>query len=924
MVSILDNKKIAELVIKQDGENYEKINPETLATIVEDVTKKENSEGGIVNATVQAHIDDKNIHLSEYDILQITSDKLSSEDIIAGTNITIEKDEETGDITISTTNIDVEKVLTSENLIPEDETITLTQEDEITKIRANIPDVSKFTEQRNIKAGNPNIRIEYDEESNDVTLYGTMEQYHAGNGIRISEDGEVSNSLPDRIVRLVEGENITIEGDYPTFTISSSAKAKISNWASETLYYVDDFCIYENSLFQCLEDHESEADFDTAKWRLIAGWATRRQYFSIEEEGQKTIVLNEVVPNKDTLIINIGGVVQQGHNYELNPDGQTITFVNEIPVDSLIEVIVMSNVVLDTYDNQINIHEWEANTSYAEGNITIHDDCIYQCIERHVSGEVFQKTYWKSLCGYAKKSYFYELEEDTESIVLPTSVVEENDIMINVGNTVLQSNTYSIDNTGRVIVFTEPLEAGAIVEVVVFGSASIVHPEMPSAEAHPYHMLVTNSAGSGYDLYNAGEVGNYLGFKGIDNLDTKSGHIFAVNSDETNMELINPTQLSAKIKVRNDVNGFKATVIHQQITPIGQGVSKDKNDSILFEEGSVLSYDKSVLINLTNKIQKNPNEEFGRGQESGCMIGLGQDEWTQPYMTSNTTPYGIVETSEAQTDREGWRAMDGLKETGNGWLAFNTTATWSYRLPYEFIVTSIDFRNTMSGQENHAKDIDLWVNTPNNIVASFTAIDEDYGLSHVEIPHPVTGKTFGLTIKNSYGIAVGAKEITLYASHPSYIAKNGFYNIYAISDDTGLNTEIATSSYNEEELKDYLPTGYTKYALIGTFETDNEWNICKLYPNKDMSEKYIDGSLVGELSSNKLVQYVRDVEEEKPVKIIEQWGESVPVDGVITFPEAYNKLLYVMANGVKILTKSATGFTVEPTDEEISWMAKGL
>ena len=117
---------------------------------------------------------------------------------------------------------------------------------------------------------------------------------------------------------------------------------------------------------------------------------------------------------------------------------------------------------------------------------------------------------------------------------------------------------------------------------------------------------------------------------------------------------------------------------------------------------------------------------------------------------------------------------------------------------------------------------------------------------------------------------------------------------------------------------------YTKYGLIGSFETDEGWNICNLYPNKDIKDKYTDGSLVGELSSNKLVQYVRDVEEQKPVKIIEQWGESVPVDGVITFPEAYNKLMYVVANGVKILSKSNTGFTVEPTNEEISWMAKGI
>ena len=61
MVGILDNKKIAELVITQDGENYEKINPQTLATIVEDVTKSNTSEE--INATVQEHIDNKDIHL---------------------------------------------------------------------------------------------------------------------------------------------------------------------------------------------------------------------------------------------------------------------------------------------------------------------------------------------------------------------------------------------------------------------------------------------------------------------------------------------------------------------------------------------------------------------------------------------------------------------------------------------------------------------------------------------------------------------------------------------------------------------------------------------------------------------------------------------------------------------------------------------
>ena len=63
MVSILDNKTIAELVVK-NGDDYQKINPETLATIVEDVTGTTTE----TEKTVQEHIDNKSIHLTAEDV----------------------------------------------------------------------------------------------------------------------------------------------------------------------------------------------------------------------------------------------------------------------------------------------------------------------------------------------------------------------------------------------------------------------------------------------------------------------------------------------------------------------------------------------------------------------------------------------------------------------------------------------------------------------------------------------------------------------------------------------------------------------------------------------------------------------------------------------------------------------------------------
>lgn len=921
MVSILDNKKIAELVIKQDANNYEKINPETLATIVEDVTK---TESGGVDATVQQHIDDKSIHLSSDDIKELTADNLKVENVKAGSNIIITQEEGTNNITISAGDIPTERFLTGDDIIPEDTTITITPIEDTNKIniRANIPDVSKFVKQENIRAGNDKIIVEHDPESNDVTIYGTSAMYKAGNGIKITDEMEIVNTLPDRLITLNEGSNITIEGEYPNFTISSTDKIKISDWGTNIKYQVDDFCVYNNSLFKCIEEHTSDEVFDPSKWQLIAGWSSKRQIFDIETESNQ-IVLTETVPNKDALIINIGGILQQSQNYELEPDGKTITFINPIPANSLVEVLVMSNVVLDTYDNKVNIEDWKPHISFAEGNICIYDNSIYQCINRHISSDIFEKENWKLICGYVKNSYFFNSDEETTEITLPESVYKVSDILVNVGNTLLQSNNYTLNESGNIITFNEPIEAGADIEVIVFGNAVLQHNDVPNPVNRPNRFLVSNPNGTGYDLSEKDNSLSLLGLTTLTTFENNGGKIVSVKKDESDFEMITSYKLSSDVKVRDIPNGYLVSIIEGTKEIEHEGMSKTKDDKLQFEIGSILSNDKTVMLHNDSMLIKNPNKLFERGNENGCMIGYTEDDWTQPVMTSNTTPYGTVSTSEAQTDREGYRAMDGLQGSGNGWLANNTTATWQYKLPYEIIVKSIDFYNQSSGVNNHSKDIDIWIDSADNVVASFTALDEDYGHSHVEIPNPVAGYTVGLTIKNSYGQTVGANEIKINATYKDFLTKNCDYYIYAIGNEDGTLNDIATSPYNEEEIANNLPTSYTKFALIGTFNTDENWNIKNIYPNKDITKSFLNGSLNGEIGDNYIKQTLYNNVTFKPVEIIEQWGESVPVEGAIKFTKPYKKLLYVMANGVKILTKDNNGFTVSPTEESISWIAKG-
>lgn len=906
MVGILDNKKVAELVVEQDeNKEYLKINPETLATIVEDVT---NSQNG-VDKTVQEHIDDKSIHLTRVDVQQLTRRMVEVDNIIAGQNITITKDENSNDITISSKDFNNLGYITADDIIPDDDTISLSKKDDKKLgIKANIPDVSKMVKQRNIKSGDTGINIEYDDDSNDVYIYGEGNQFKAGDGIEIT-NGTLINTKPDKNVILNAGRNITINGEYPEFTISGSDVVRINNWHSNVHYSLDDMVIYENALMVCIEDHTSENAFEADKWKLLSGFQANRQYFYIENETTTDITLNSVIPSKEVVVINISGIVQQALNYDLQPDGQTIRFIQPLPKDSIVEVIVVSNVVMDTYDQDVNIQPWKGNTAYAKDNIVLYNNNIYICLARHISSGEFDKTKWQMICGYLKKSYSFNSTNALTEVTLPTYVHSKDLVEVNVNHSMLQSSEYNVDSTGYKIKFTSSIAANTPIEISVYNSGVVQLPEIPEINNQAKYFLTTDENGKKYVLKSINEVMEILNLETLLDYANHPNSIITVNTHGTGYRYMEFSELGGQLKSGQVKSGLTMSSIQKGYLRI--------------QPGSALSHNQDTLITLSSMIQKDATSEWSQGYGRGSAIGTSLDEWIQPTMISNLYNGYQIFTSDYITDREGWRAMDGKKNKGNGWQVNAKNAIFRLECPSEIVLQGFDFYNTMTGTVNHSKEIEVWINDETNVVATFTAKNENYGYTHIDIKNTVASRTVGFTIKSSYGQTVGAQEIKFIAKGQTFMAKNQTYYVYLLGNDNGSSYDFATSLYNADDFSNHLPTVYTKYALIGSFYSDNNYNITNIYPQKPLNQELIEGCLNATINKNIIETRIYDAKSDKPITLVEQFGTSMIADNRVNFPQAFSKLLYVMANGEKITASDVKGFNTTSSSGSISWVAKG-
>lgn len=910
MVGILDNKNIAELVVERDEEGkYLKINPETLAKVIEDTTGT-----GLngVDKTVQDHIDDKDIHLTKVDVQQLTRNMLEVNDIIAGSNVTIDKDPTSNNITISATDFNNRGFLTADDIKPSDDTITVTEQaDKSIKLRANIPDVSNMVKQRNIKSGGTGINIEYDDTSNDVYIYGEGNQFKAGEGIEIT-NGTLINTKPDQEVILNAGRNIEINGSYPEFTLNATDIVRISDWNPSFRYQLNDMVVYENSLMICIENHTSASIFEPEKWKLLAGWQSKRQYFYIENDTTQDVMLNEIIPNKDVLIINISGIVQQSHNYELQPDGQTIHFIEPLPNDSIVEVLVMSNVVMDTQtEKNANIMPWKSNTSYGVDNIVSYDNNVYVCIERHISTVDFDKNKWQLICGYLKQTYTFETTESITELTLPVYVHSKDLLEINVQNTILLSSAYDLDSTGYKVLFTKPIDTGLTIDVNVYKAGTVQLPEIPAVNDKVNHFLLTDEYGKKYVLRSIDEVLEIMNLKTLLEYKDYPNSIMTVNGQGTGYRYLTFNQLAGMIKGGQLIDGLELSSII--------------NGHLKVQAGSTLSNDGTTLLTLPSTISKDATIGWAQGFNRGSSIGTTLDDWTQPTMLSNYTQGFQVFTSDYITDREGWRAMDGKQTEGNGWLVNGKTAWFRLECPYEIVLKGFDFYNTMSGTINHSKEIDVWIDDETNVIASFTAKNEDYGFTHIDINNDKPSSVIGFTIKSSYGQCCGAKEVQFLGKTESLFAKNHSYYTYLLGNSNGEASDIATSIYNVQEFANHIPSAYSQYALIGAFSVDSDYNIIDCFPSKSLKQDWIDASISGMVSENCITTRVNDETTNSPKIMLEQFGdETVTNHGRVNFPKSFSKLLYVMANGEKILSKDNQGFIVHSSVTNVSWVAKGF
>jgi hypothetical protein len=181
---------------------------------------------------------------------------------------------------------------------------------------------------------------------------------------------------------------------------------------------------------------------------------------------------------------------------------------------------------------------------------------------------------------------------------------------------------------------------------------------------------------------------------------------------------------------------------------------------------------------------------------------------------------------------------------------------WEYQSPYPIKIDTVRFVNQASGTLNvWSKDIDLWISNDDEssiaqkekiIVGHFTALGEDCGETIYHIENPQYAKVFGLTVLSSYGAGVGAKHIEMDGYYGSSLAPNIKGYIYIISDENGNTPDIATSIYTGAEFEALLPAGFTKYALIGEFETDANANVVFNYPEMDLAKAFITRDLVNE------------------------------------------------------------------------------
>ena len=218
--------------------------------------------------------------------------------------------------------------------------------------------------------GTPNIKIT----TSMIDEFQSPFKDNPNTYIKISQDGLAQYLTPDEVAQDIGGGS----GGENTSTI----------WTPGVTYRVGDIVSYNNSLFQCRQEHVAQEPFDFNKWQLLAGYFKTSKFFYDPVNEITSVVLDDAVANKESLSVNINNLLLQSNNYTLADDGKTLTFNEPIEPGTNIEVIVYGNMIIPTNVSQVVSKSFttteESTTEFPLGEKVLKKDLITVNIENSV------------------------------------------------------------------------------------------------------------------------------------------------------------------------------------------------------------------------------------------------------------------------------------------------------------------------------------------------------------------------------------------------------------------------------------------------------------------------------------------------------------------------------------------------------------
>lgn len=257
--------------------------------------------------------------------------------------------------------------------------------------------------------GTPNIKIN----TNMIDEFETPFSANPNTYIKVDAYGKAAYLTPEEVKADIAA------GD------EGGSSSNDTNWEPNTQYFVDDIFVYEDCFWQCIEDHTSGETFDKTKWKLLAGFYKTSKYFYDPVNPISSITLDEAIPNKYAVQININNLLLQSNNYTLSDDGYTITFLEPIEPDTNIEAIVFGNMIIPTNVSQ-----------------------------------VMTKTFTTTV-------------DNTTEFPLEEVVRKKNLITVNIENTVIQNSEWELNDTLDTVVLKNPVPTGTRVQISWFNNLEV-------------------------------------------------------------------------------------------------------------------------------------------------------------------------------------------------------------------------------------------------------------------------------------------------------------------------------------------------------------------------------------------------------------------------------------------------------------------